>query len=144
MLFAAELERRIAPALDVTATSVHPGLVATGLMRYAIKDLDASVSSGAVADPAALAKMVDAEKLFMLTPEKGAQTQLRVATDPALGRAAAGGKYFAASKETAPAKAALDRDAAARLYALRARGARGGAPFNADENKKLNQEINYT
>ena len=95
MLFAAELERRAPPGLDVTATSVHPGLVATGLMRYAIKDLDASVSSGAVADPAALAKMVDAEKYFMLTPEKGAATQLRVATDPALGRAAAG----AASEE---------------------------------------------
>ena len=78
--------------------------------------LRAAQSSGAVADPAALAKMVDAEKYFMLTPEKGAATQLRVATDPALGRAAAGGKYFAASKETAPAKAALDRDAAARLW----------------------------
>ena len=116
VLFAAELERRAPPGLDVTATSVHPGLVATGLMRYAIKDLDASVSSGAVADPAALAKMVDAEKYFMLTPEKGAATQLRVATDPALGRAAAGGKYFASSKEAAPAKAALDRDAAARLW----------------------------
>ena len=53
----------------------------------------------------------------MLPVDKGARTQVRVAIDPNLDRASAGGKFFSEENEAKPAKTALDATAASRLWA---------------------------
>ena len=54
-----------------------------------------------------------------MTPAaKAAKTQLSLATDPALDRGVAGGKYFVDGKPTAPSKEASDAATAAKLWKL--------------------------
>ena len=120
VLFAEELERRIPKGVDVAVSSVSPGLVNTALFRYSLPDLKADASTGAVDDPDGkkLRTLYSVQGYFMTPAAKAAQTQLALASDPALSRAAAGGKYFVDGKPTSPSKEALDETTASKLWEL--------------------------
>lgn len=96
VLFASELARRL-PADQVTANSLHPGIVATRLLLRGIVP-------GWLARP------------WTITPEQGARTPLHVATDPTLEGVT--GRYFDDCRPKEPSGEALDRDVAARLWAV--------------------------
>jgi dehydrogenase/reductase SDR family protein 13 len=96
VLFSNELARRLA-GTGVTSYALHPGVVATDVWRRV---------------PAPLRWAI---KLFMISPERGAEASLRCATDPAL--ATETGKYYdVGGKERRPSKAALDTALAAELW----------------------------
>jgi NAD(P)-dependent dehydrogenase (short-subunit alcohol dehydrogenase family) len=95
VLFTTALAQRLA-GTGVTANALHPGVVATELIREY---------------PAIVRKVV---QFFMLTPEKGAQTSLYLAMSPDV--AGVTGKYFDKSREKLPAAVALDREAQERLW----------------------------
>lgn len=103
VLFTRELARRL-DGTGVTATCFHPGFVASrfgdeagGLTRLAF---------GA------------AKSLFAVSPEKGAETLVYLASDPGV-RGRSGG-YYAKRKPSAPSQAAQDDAAARRLWELTA------------------------
>ncbi|NRA07980.1 MAG: SDR family oxidoreductase [Myxococcales bacterium] len=100
ILFTRELARRLAGS-GVTANSLHPGAVATGL----------GANNGGWAK--ALTRTLG---LFFNSPEKGAATSLFVATAPELEGVT--GRYFARCRETSTSAAGQDDDAAARLWEL--------------------------
>ena len=88
VLFTKELARRL-EGTGVTTYAVHPGVVATDVWRQV---------------PAPVRFLI---KLFMISPEKGAQASLRCATDPALTRET--GKYYdVGGKEREPNPVAND------------------------------------
>jgi NAD(P)-dependent dehydrogenase (short-subunit alcohol dehydrogenase family) len=93
ILFANELARRV-PAERVTSNSLHPGGVATEIAR------DANVF------------MRVGMRLAGMTPEKGARTSLKLASDPALAHTT--GKYFVSEREK-PTDPLADDAALARL-----------------------------
>lgn len=99
VLFSNELARRL-EGKGVTSNSLHPGGVATNIW------------SGAPgwAKPI-LAVIV---KPFLITPEKGAQTILQLATSPELDGVT--GKYFEKLRAVDPAPLALDEALAKRLW----------------------------
>jgi len=97
VLFTLALARRL-EGTGVTVNAVHPGVVATELSRDY---------------PKILVKLFN---LFLLTPAQGAECSLHVATSAET--ATATGLYFEGSKRKTPAKAALDRGAQERLWAL--------------------------
>ncbi|MEX0800715.1 MAG: SDR family oxidoreductase [Dehalococcoidia bacterium] len=99
--FTRELARRLEGA-GVTVNSLHPGGVATGFAR----DGDVKGLYG---------WLVRLASPFLKTPEQGARTSIYVASAPELEGVT--GKYFSDSKETEPAPAALDDEAAKRLWA---------------------------
>jgi NAD(P)-dependent dehydrogenase (short-subunit alcohol dehydrogenase family) len=103
LLFTAELARRLAGS-GVTANSVHPGMVATGLGK----------NNGVLGEIAALLV-----RPFARTPAQGAATSIHLASAPEL--AGVSGQYFANQRRRAPAAAALDADAARRLWEVSAR-----------------------
>lgn len=95
VLFARELARRL-EGTGVTANSLHPGAVRTGITRNI--------------NPVARVFYRLMELLLYKTPESGAQTTIRVAVDPALERVS--GKYFSEREVTAEsARARNDADA---------------------------------
>lgn len=96
VLFAAELARRL-PAAEVTANSLHPGVVATKLLLRGIVP-------GWLASP------------WTITPEEGARTPLYVATAPGLEGVT--GKYFDDCRPTEPSPEARDEAVAARLWTI--------------------------
>ena len=118
VLFAAELERRIPKGLDVAVSSLSPGLVNTALFRYSLPDLKADATTGSVDDPDGkkLGTLYQVQGYFMTPADKAAQTQLSLASDPALTRTAAGGRYFVDGKATAPSKTASDPEVASKLW----------------------------
>jgi NAD(P)-dependent dehydrogenase (short-subunit alcohol dehydrogenase family) len=98
LMFTYELARRL-DGTGVTANAVHPGVVATGIAsnygwRGKIWDL--------------LAKVV------AVGPEKGARTQIFLATSPEV--AGVTGTYFAKQRPIASSKASYDEEAAKRLW----------------------------
>jgi NAD(P)-dependent dehydrogenase (short-subunit alcohol dehydrogenase family) len=104
LLFAKELARRLA-GTGKTANAVHPGVIATNLMRYlnfprAVLDALLAVMSA----------------LFMKTIGQGAATETYVAVNPK----AAGitGEYFVDSNIAKPRADALDAALAQRLWAV--------------------------
>jgi retinol dehydrogenase-12 len=97
VLFASELARR-EPWLR--SNSLHPGMVRTGFGHN---------NGGRVS---LLWRVVDR---FAITPEEGALTTLRLASDPSL---AVSGSYFSKERLTRPARQARDDGAAARLWTL--------------------------
>ncbi len=101
ILFTRELARRL-EGTRVTANCLHPGVIASGfghtdgngLISFAIK----------IASP------------FFLTPEKGARTQVYLASSPEVEGVT--GKYFDKCKEKAPSRAAQETGAPERLWAI--------------------------
>jgi NAD(P)-dependent dehydrogenase (short-subunit alcohol dehydrogenase family) len=118
VMFAKELERRVPAGLNVAVSSVSPGLVNTALFRYALPDLHTDVKTGAVDDPKKLDNLFTVQGYFMTPATKAAQTQLALASDPALGRAATAGRYFVDGKPAEASKPANDAAAAAKLWSV--------------------------
>ncbi len=97
VLFTRELARRL-EGTGVTATCMHPGVVATALFRDAPRWVRAFFASPLV-----------------LTPERGADTVLHLASAPEV--AGMSGHYFVRRKSVRPSRASRDDDAARRLWA---------------------------
>ena len=96
VLFTKELARRLA-GTKVTTYAVHPGVVATDVWRKV---------------PGPVRWVM---KKFMITPEQGAQSSLRCATDPAL--ADETGRYYdTGGKEKRPNRLADDAELARTLW----------------------------
>jgi retinol dehydrogenase 12 len=96
VLFTKELARRL-EGTNVTTYALHPGVVATDVWRRV---------------PSPVRWVM---KKFMVTPEEGAQTSIRCATDPAL--ASETGRYYDRDgKERKPNKLANDEQLAAELW----------------------------
>jgi len=101
VMFTYELARRLNGA-NVTANALHPGFVATKFGH----------NNGSLVS----ILMRSIQKLVALTPEKGAQTSIYLASAPAVEGVT--GKYFSNSKVAASTKASYDTAAAARLWDL--------------------------
>jgi NAD(P)-dependent dehydrogenase (short-subunit alcohol dehydrogenase family) len=99
ILFTRELARRLAGS-GVTANSLHPGFVAT---RF-------GDGSGGMVQA-----IMPVAKLFALSPEKGAETIVYLASSPEV--AASTGLYFAQRRPKTPSLEAQDDASAARLWA---------------------------
>jgi NAD(P)-dependent dehydrogenase (short-subunit alcohol dehydrogenase family) len=98
ILFTVELARRLQGS-GVTANSLHPGAVATGLGKN-----NGGWARGLIA----------LLKPFFRTPDDGAATSLYLATSPAVDGVS--GKYFVRCREKQPSRAAQDATAAQRLW----------------------------
>jgi NAD(P)-dependent dehydrogenase (short-subunit alcohol dehydrogenase family) len=98
VLFTRELARRLAGS-GVTAFSLHPGAVATGIWSHAPK----------VARP-----FLALIRPFMLSAEKAADAIVYLATSP--GIEAESGAYFERTRQVEPSGTARDRSAAERLW----------------------------
>ncbi|HMD47507.1 MAG TPA: SDR family oxidoreductase [Bryobacteraceae bacterium] len=109
ILYTRELARSF-NGKGVTANSLHPGFVAT---RFGDQ------SGGAFATVIRMAKM------FAITPEKGAETIVHLASSDAVANVT--GEYFYKCRATTPTKDAQDDDAARRLWAESAKLAGIGA-----------------
>jgi NAD(P)-dependent dehydrogenase (short-subunit alcohol dehydrogenase family) len=100
IMFTKELARRLA-GTGVTVNAVHPGTVRTGYGR----DGD---SGGLLKVGLAIGSR------FFLSPEKGADTSVYLASSPDV--AGVTGEYFIKRKVKKPSAAALDADAARQLW----------------------------
>ena len=100
ILFTAELARRL-DGSGVTANSLHPGAVATGLGK----------NNGPWAR-----RLIALLRPFFRTPDGGAATSIHLATSPAVDGVS--GRYFANCREKRPAPAARDMALAGRLWAI--------------------------
>ncbi len=98
ILFTRELSRRWR-GQGVIANCLHPGFVAT---RF-------GDGSGGL-----LARVIGVAKVFAISPEKGAETLVYLASSPHV--AGISGEYFYKCQPTVPSAAALDDGAAARLW----------------------------
>lgn len=93
LMFSYELARRLEGS-QVTVNALHPGGVATGFVGDGI-----------------IGKL---SKLFLLTPEQGAQTSIYLTTSPAVEHVS--GKYFTKSKEASSSKASYDQQQQHQLW----------------------------
>lgn len=84
---------------SVTVNALHPGIVATDIINDLV--------------PSALRPLRGVFRHFMLTPQEGASTALRLATDPALRHVT--GRYFVRGKEFSTPDVSYDRDLQKRL-----------------------------
>lgn len=109
ILFTRELSRRLT-GTGVTANCLHPGFVAT---RF-------GDGSGRL-----LAGVVDFAKRFAISPEKGAETLVYLASSADVARVS--GEYFYQCRPATATSQARDDSAAARLWTESARLAGGGA-----------------
>jgi NAD(P)-dependent dehydrogenase (short-subunit alcohol dehydrogenase family) len=100
--FTTELARRL-DGTGITANCLHPGTVRTGYGR----DGDAN---------GLLALGVKIASPFFLSPEKGARTSIFLAGSPEV--EGVSGRYFVKCKPKAPSKAAMDAEAAQRLWEI--------------------------
>jgi NAD(P)-dependent dehydrogenase (short-subunit alcohol dehydrogenase family) len=98
ILFTYELARRLART-GVTVNCLHPGGIASGLWT----------NNGPVAR-----FVMKAGRLFLKTPEQGAQTTIYLATSPSV--EGIGGKYFSNCKEKTSNKESYDLGVARRLW----------------------------
>ncbi|HEX4571505.1 MAG TPA: SDR family oxidoreductase [Dongiaceae bacterium] len=98
ILFTRELARRLA-GTGVTANCLHPGFVATRFGDQA----------GGV-----MSLVIRAAKLFAISPEKGAETIVHLASSPDV--AGSSGGYFDKCRPATPTTEARDDVAAARLW----------------------------
>ncbi len=98
LLFTFELARRVQPR-GITANAAHPGPVASNFGR---SNRGVFGALFALAGP------------FMLTPAKGARTQIWLASSPDVEGVT--GKYFAKCREKKPSARALDEAAQKRLW----------------------------
>jgi NAD(P)-dependent dehydrogenase (short-subunit alcohol dehydrogenase family) len=102
LLFTRELARRL-DGSGVTANALHPGFVASRLGR----DGDGGLAGSVV--------MVVARP-FAISPRRGARTSIYLASSPDV--ATTTGEYFSRCRPVRPSAAALDDDAARRLWAV--------------------------
>lgn len=100
ILFARELARRLEGA-GVTANALHPGFVATNFMA----------GNGWLGVFLRLSA-----RLIAIKPEQGARTSIYLASSPEVEGLT--GRYFEKCREARPSKAALDDDAARRLWEI--------------------------
>ena len=100
VLFTYELARRL-EATKVTANCLHPGAVATGIFRALPRPIEALI------------------KMFTLSPEKGAETSIYLASSPQVEGVT--GKYFIKKAETRSSPESYNKDVARRLWAESAR-----------------------
>ena len=98
ILFTFELARRL-DGSGVTATCLHPGVVATGLGR---------------GGPLVIRVFQSVARPFLLRPERGAQTIVYLASSAEVGDASGG--YYEKCRRVEPSAAARDRRAAERLW----------------------------
>jgi NAD(P)-dependent dehydrogenase (short-subunit alcohol dehydrogenase family) len=98
LLFAFELSRRLAGS-GVTSNALHPGAIASGFGMQ---------GAGWYGVLTRLARP------FLISEEKGARTQIRAASDPALEGVT--GRYLVGSRERKPPAAARDEGAQRRLW----------------------------
>jgi NAD(P)-dependent dehydrogenase (short-subunit alcohol dehydrogenase family) len=103
ILFTRELSRRWS-GTGVTVNCLHPGFVAT---RF-------GDGSGAL-----LSRVVGVAKMFAITPEKGAETIVYLASSPEV--AAISGEYFYKCRPAIPTAGGRDDEAAKRLWTESAR-----------------------
>ncbi|HUI19835.1 MAG TPA: SDR family oxidoreductase [Methylocella sp.] len=99
ILFTRELARQLA-GTGVTANCLHPGFVAT---RFGDQ-------TGGV-----ISRFIGLAKLFALSPKKGAETLVYLASSPTLAETT--GEYFYKCRRAAPSQEALDNRAALLLWA---------------------------
>jgi NAD(P)-dependent dehydrogenase (short-subunit alcohol dehydrogenase family) len=99
VLFTVELARRL-EGTGVTANALHPGVVATNF--------------GDSWTPL-FQVLVKVARLFMIGPDKGAETTIHLAASPEVEGVT--GKYFANKREARPSRLAADPDLARRLWA---------------------------
>ena len=100
VLFTYELARRLR-GTGVTVNCLHPGTVGTNILR----------------DPPpliGLAAKIPLASLIFISPEKGAETSLYLATSPDVEQVT--GKYFIKKKEARSAKQSYDEQVAQRLW----------------------------
>lgn len=95
VLFTRELHQRFSDR-GVTSYALHPGVVASDVWRNVPRPFR------------------DVMKLFMITNEEGAMTQLYCATDPEVVKGS--GRYYDRCKEKEPSKLAKDAALAAELW----------------------------
>lgn len=95
ILFTRELARRLA-GTQVTANCLHPGAVATSIFRNTPKPIEWLI------------------KMLTLSPEKGAQTSVYLASSPEVEGVT--GKYFEKKKEQVPSLTAQDDHLARKLW----------------------------
>jgi NAD(P)-dependent dehydrogenase (short-subunit alcohol dehydrogenase family) len=100
ILFTRELARRLRGA-GVTATCLHPGVVRTGFGRQG---------------PAFIRIGTKIAGMFLLSPKKGADTAVWLASSPEVDGASGG--YYEKRRLTDPSPAARDPEAATRLWGL--------------------------
>jgi NAD(P)-dependent dehydrogenase (short-subunit alcohol dehydrogenase family) len=98
LLWTYELARRL-EGTGVTVNALHPGVIASNFVD-------------GMTGPAAL--VVKLAKPFLLTPEKGAQTTLYLATSPEVEGVT--GKYFVKSHETKSSSRSYDQAVGSRLW----------------------------
>jgi NAD(P)-dependent dehydrogenase (short-subunit alcohol dehydrogenase family) len=111
VLFTRELARRLrVEGSRVTVNAVHPGFVATGLGDD---------------DPGLINRLFGFAKRFALSPEKGAETSLYVATSAEGGEVT--GQYFDKCRIVSPSATAQDAALAERLWAASEALAAGAA-----------------
>jgi NAD(P)-dependent dehydrogenase (short-subunit alcohol dehydrogenase family) len=99
ILFTSELARRLGAPSHVTANCFHPGLVSTGFNR----NNGVWMSLG-----------MTAVRPFSRSPAEGAETLVWLVDSPDVDHQS--GLYFVDEKPVAPSSAALDEDAARRLW----------------------------
>jgi NAD(P)-dependent dehydrogenase (short-subunit alcohol dehydrogenase family) len=104
VMFANSLARRLEGS-GVTVNSLHPGVVATNIIRKQIADF-----------PRWLHPLEKPVMAIMLTPEKGARTSVYLASSPEVDGVS--GKYFVKCRPARVAKRSLDRDAQERLWEI--------------------------
>jgi NAD(P)-dependent dehydrogenase (short-subunit alcohol dehydrogenase family) len=107
ILFTYELARQLA-GTSVTANCLHPGVVATGIFRALPTPVEALI------------------KLFMMTPEKGAETSIYLASSPEVEGVT--GKYFVKKVETKTSPESYNVDAGKRLWDESARLTNAASP----------------
>jgi len=100
ILFTRELAHRL-EGTRVTANCLHPGVIASGFGHT---------------DGGFISVILKVAKPFLITPEKGAKTQVYLASSPEV--EGVSGKYFDKSKERTPNKAALESGAPERLWTI--------------------------
>jgi NAD(P)-dependent dehydrogenase (short-subunit alcohol dehydrogenase family) len=100
ILFTRELARRVDPK-KVTVNCLHPGVVASGFGQ----------TYGGF-----MSALIKVAHIFMINTEKGAKTQVWLASSPDV--AGVTGKYFDKCREKRPTEEAMNDDAARRLWEL--------------------------
>jgi len=104
ILFTYALARRLNNKDNCTATTLHPGVVATELSRYLLPENPNFFQKAAIG---VLEK-------FILTPAQGAETSIFLASSPEVDGVS--GKYFDQCKAVTSSKESYDLDVARRLW----------------------------